>query len=93
MIAFVGVAVVGSVWIRDPTYALAYWGCVAMVVVWMGLLAFADLVSTRIYFAQLRREQLSEHASLRAELQRIRNREGNGRPGKSTEDPPQPEET
>jgi hypothetical protein len=79
MIGFLGIAVAGGVWIREPRYALAYWGCVTIVVVWMGLLALADLLSTRAYFAQIRRDQLTEHASLQAELRRIREREGKGR--------------
>jgi len=92
MIGFVGIAIIGGIWVRDPIYTIAYWGCVAIVVLWMGLLAVADMLSTRSYYWRLRREQIAEHASLQADLKRIRSREGNGRPKTSPGDPSDHEE-
>ena len=80
MIGVVGLAVIGGIWISEPIFFVAYWAAVTVVVFWIGILALADLVSTRFYYAQLRQKNLTMHASLRAELERIRNREANGRP-------------
>ena len=80
MIGVVGLAVIGGIWISEPILFVAHWVAVTVVVFWMGILALADLVSTRFYYAQLRQENLTVQASLRAELERTRNRGANGRP-------------
>jgi hypothetical protein len=51
---------------------------VVSLVVWMLLLAFADMVSSYFYYAQIRAHHVAEHAALQAQLERLRRREGNG---------------
>ncbi len=80
MIGIIGVAVIAGIWITDNTAALFFWLGVTLVVFWMALLALADLLATRHYYSQLQREQLEEHAALRGELERLKRRDGNGKP-------------
>ena len=82
MIGLVGIAVLVGYWITSPWVAVIYWACVVWVVLWIGLLAMADLVSTRVYFARLCQEQLDEQAGLRAELTRLQGLRGNGESNK-----------
>jgi len=93
LIGAVGLAVLGALWVKKPLHAAAYWGCVTAVVLWMGLLATADMVSSRIYYRQVYNRQLAEQAALRAELDRLRRHKGNGRPEKSPKGTSEPRET
>jgi len=78
MIGVVGIAVVVSLAITDPMMTAILWLVVLSLVVWMLLLAFADMVSSYSYYHQIRAQHTAEHASLQAQLKRIRRREGNG---------------
>jgi len=78
MIGIVGVAVVVSLVIADTLMTALLWLVVVSLVVWMLLLAFADMVSSYFYYAQIRAHHTAEHAALQAHLERIRRREGNG---------------
>ncbi len=78
MIGLVGVAVVVSLVVTDSMLTAVIWLVVLSLVVWMLLLAFADMVSSYFYYNQIRDQQTAEHASLQAQLDRIRQREGNG---------------
>lgn len=78
MIGVVGVAVVVSLAIADAMMTAILWLAVLSLVVWMLLLAFADIASSYYYYHQIRVEHVAEHASLQAQLERIRRREGNG---------------
>lgn len=80
MMAIVGLAVILGVWLPETLLALAYWLGVGLLVCWLALLAMADLVATRRYYGQLRQDQRAERAKLEAELDLIKNRDGNGRP-------------
>jgi len=80
MVAIVGAAIALGVWVTEPLVAAAYWLGVVLVVGWMALLAVADLVTTRMYYGRLHREQLDERALLEAQLDQIRRRSSNGRP-------------
>ena len=80
-----GMIVVGNWLTEDLVISAAYW-CVALIlVIWMALLAIADLNSTRAYYFLLRDRQLAEHARLEAELARLKNRDANGRHSPQTE--------
>ena len=67
-----------SLAITDRLMTAILWLVVLSLVVWMLLLAFADMVSSYFYYAQIRAQHIAEHAALQAQLERIRRREGNG---------------
>jgi len=66
------------VWRAHPTLILLFWGGVVLLVLWLGLLAVADMVATRYYFGRLRQSCLVEQARLRAQLRRMERTRGNG---------------
>lgn len=78
MIGVVGIAVAASLAVTAPLMTAGLWLVVLSLVVWMLLLALADMVSSYFYYAQVRARHAAEHASLQAKLDRIRKREGNG---------------
>jgi len=86
LLALVAVAlVVGQVltwWLKLPWFTASYWLVVILLVCWMGLLGIADILATKHYYGQLRHHCLVEQAKLRAELNRTKSREGNGKPNK-----------
>lgn len=82
MLGIVGVAMIVGIWIdaqNDTILSVIFWCVVLLIVAWIGVLAVADWISSRFYFEQVRADQETEHAALKAELDRIRSREGNGR--------------
>lgn len=81
MIGVVGLAVVASLAVEDTMMNAILWLVVLSLVVWMLLLALADLVSSYYYYNQVRAQQTAEHASLQAKLKQVRRREGNGQAG------------
>ncbi|MEO8495555.1 MAG: hypothetical protein ABI614_10835 [Planctomycetota bacterium] len=78
MIGVVGIAVAVSLTITDSMMTAILWLAVLSLVVWMLLLASADMASSYYYYYQLRAKHTAEHASLQAQLERIRRRDGNG---------------
>jgi len=82
MLGLVGVGMlVGRlliVWRAPPTLILVFWGGVVLLVLWLGLLAVADIVATRYYFSRLRRDYLVEQARLQAQLRGMERTRGNG---------------
>jgi len=82
MLGLVGIAMlVGRlliVWRAHPTLILLFWGGVVLLVLWLGLLAIADMAATRYYFGRLRQSYLVEQARLRAQLRRMEETRGNG---------------
>ena len=78
MIGIVGIAVVVSLAIKDWMMTAILWLVVLSLVVWMLVLALADMASSYFYYHQIRAQHTAEHASLQAQLERIRRREGNG---------------
>ena len=68
--------------IESRWFKLVYWGGVLLAAVWMALLAGADILATRHYYGRLRDSYLIEQTKLRAELRRLRAKEGNGKPKK-----------
>ena len=79
MIGIVGIAVVASLAVTDAIMTAILWCFVLALVVWMLLLAFADMVSSYFYYNQIRAQHTAEHASLQAQLDKLRRPEGNGR--------------
>ena len=92
LIGVVGLAILGGIWVTEPRAMLVYWSGVTLMVVWMGCLALADLVNTRAYFKQVYHDRVSEHRAIRAELDRLRSREGNGRQTSESGEPKQDDE-
>jgi hypothetical protein len=81
LLAVVAVAIfVGQFITRPPVAVLVFWGGVLLVLFWIGLLAVADVVATKLHFAQLRAHYRVEEAKLQMELRRIRSTRGNGKP-------------
>jgi hypothetical protein len=82
MLGLVGIAMlVGRlliVWRAPPTLILLFWGGVVLLVLWLGVLAVADMVATRYYFNRLREKYLVEQARLQAQLRRMERTRGNG---------------
>lgn len=73
---------VGTWWpSRDTSayLALAYWGFVALVVVWMLLTALADMLASWYYFGKLADEADLEQLKLRVMAERLRKIQGNGK--------------
>jgi hypothetical protein len=61
-----------------------YWCGVLVFVIWMLLLAMADMVATGAFYRREKNSELIEHARLKGELQRAREKQAparNGKPG------------
>jgi hypothetical protein len=84
MLGLLGVAIiVGQVltpWLRSLMFTVLFWGGVLVLVLWMGLLALADIVATQQHFGRLHNETLVERAKLQAEARRLQAGRGNGKP-------------
>jgi len=84
MLGLLGVAIiVGQVltpWLRSLMFTVLFWGGVLVLVLWMGLLALADIVATQQHFGRLHNETLVERAKLQAEARRLQAGQGNGKP-------------
>ncbi len=79
MLAILGAAILGGQWIAGPPWAfLAYWGTVLLLVVWMVLLALADIIATKYYYGRVRQHYLLEEVKLKAELRRLQGVQCNG---------------
>jgi len=84
LLALVAVAIfVGQFITRPPLLVLLFWCGVVLVLCWIGLLAVADVVATKLHFAQLRAHYRVEEAKLQMELRRLQGARGNGKPPKS----------
>lgn len=85
MLAIAAVALLVGHWIDpervSPLVFLLYWAGVILLVLWVALLAVADMISTKSYFGRVQQSQLVEKAKLQAELRKIQSSRGNGRPG------------
>ena len=85
LLALSAVALLVGHWINpervSPLVFSVYWGGVILLVVWVGLLAVADMISTKSYFARVHERQLIEKAKLQAELRRVQAAHGNGQSG------------
>jgi hypothetical protein len=76
------------VWRAPPTLILLFWGGVVLLVLWLAVLAVADMVATRYYFSRLREKYLVEQARLQAQLRLMeRTRAGRQADGKPRSKP------
>ena len=80
------------VWRAAPMLVVVFWVGVMLLVVWIALLAAADIVSTRLYFSRLRRDYVVEQARLQAQLRRMERTRGNGQADDPQAEEPQAEE-
>jgi hypothetical protein len=74
MLGFIGVAILAGRLFPpdDPSIiTILYWFGVALLVVWMALLAMVDMIATRLYYGSMRRKADFERTKLEAQLQRI----------------------
>lgn len=80
MIGLIGVALLASPRMADPTRASFwfYWIGVLLAVMAIGLLALVDLIATRIYYRRLHESGIVEQAVLKAKLNRLRAHRRNG---------------
>jgi hypothetical protein len=83
MLGILAVAMFAGRWVKhpplSPTVFATYWGLVLLLVMWLGLLAIADVVSTKYHYGRIRDHYALEEAKLRAELRRIEAIGGNGK--------------
>jgi fatty acid desaturase len=64
--------------VESQWFAIVYWLAVLIVVGWVGLLAFADVLATKFHYDRIRHGYIVERAKLEAELRRIQSAQGNG---------------
>lgn len=81
LLAMVAGAILVGAWLRDPRLAVALWAGVILLIFWILLLAAADAVATRTYFARAAARLVGERAALDAELKRQQAQDQNGRAG------------
>lgn len=84
MLGFVGVAVLaGRLFPPDEPslVTILYWTGVILLVLWMGLLALADMIATRIHYGIQRRKTDSERDRIEAQLRRFREEHPSQSPG------------
>jgi hypothetical protein len=60
------------------TVLLVFWGGIVLLVIWVLLLAVADIVATKYHYGRLREGCLIEQAKLRAQLRRVEDPRRNG---------------
>ena len=87
MLGVLGVAIfIGQLLMNRVTTRLLviYWSGVLVLVLWMALLALADMVATSFYYSREKNNYVVEHAKLQGELRQAREKEAkvrNGKPG------------
>jgi hypothetical protein len=88
MIGVLGMAiVVGQLLldvVKSPKFPVYYWIGVLALLLWIVLLAVADMVATSTYYSRERSDLAVGHAKLQVELRKARERAGrrhNGKPG------------
>jgi hypothetical protein len=88
MIGVLGVAIaVGKLLfdvVKSPRFLVCYWIGVLAILLWILLLAVADMVATSAHYSRERSDLAVGHAKLQIELRKARERAGrrhNGKPG------------
>lgn len=84
---FVGQLLLDAV--HSPRFHVGYWIGVLALVLWIALLAIADMAATSVYYSREKTDFVVQHAKLQAELQKAREEESqrkkqrpqNGKPG------------
>ncbi len=83
MMAVLAIALFVGEWLTDTIasrwFPIIYWLAVMVLVGWVGLLALADIFSTKLHYDRLRHGAMLERAKLEAELRRVERSQGNDR--------------
>ncbi len=85
MLGLLGVAIfVGQVLMTldTPLFLAIYWSGVLLLLLWMAILAVADMAATSFYYRREKNDYLVEHARLQGELLLAREKEAKARNGK-----------
>lgn len=84
--AMLGILAVGifvgellTLWIDSQLFFIIYCAASLLLVVWVILLAVADIWATQYHFSKLRQQCLIEQAKLHAEIRRVQSIRGNGK--------------
>ena len=88
MLGVLGVAIfIGQLlmtWVTSRHVLVIYWSGILVLVLWVALLALADMAATGFYYSREKTDYVVEHAKLQGELRRARDEEApkrNGKPG------------
>jgi hypothetical protein len=86
MLGLLGVAIFVGQWLMtwesSRMFLVIYWSGVLVLVLWMALLAMADITATSFFYSREQTDYLVEQAKLQGEIQRVREEEGKTRNGK-----------
>lgn len=75
MIGLVGLGIFIGQFIRSPVVWVFFWTGIALLLVWILLLALADAFATQQHFGRLRRQEFADHVREQAKLSRqLKNR-------------------
>jgi hypothetical protein len=72
------------IWVTSQAFLVVYWGGVVVLVLWLALLALADMAATGFYYSRVKSNYVVERARLQGELQQARKKQAevrNGKPG------------
>jgi hypothetical protein len=93
LLGLLGAAIFGGLLLMDSQFPwkfkAIYWIGVLLLVLWIALLAIADMVATTFYYSRARSDFVVQHAKLQAELRKARQEDSraktpgghNGKPG------------
>jgi uncharacterized membrane protein YcjF (UPF0283 family) len=78
MLAGLALALPVGQWVMKPwpKVGVVVWGLVLVILIWIAMLALADIVATKIYYGRLHDQFLIEQARLKGELRRIESKLG-----------------
>lgn len=79
LLVLLGVFFLLDRFVADPYWRIAYWGLAALVVMWLIVLAAADVLRTREHFARASSEFLAHGAALREQIERLPRDDSDGR--------------
>lgn len=75
LIAITGIAVILSPLISLPALKLAYWSGIALVVLWIGFLAFLDFIASYMFLQSIRTRQRATRMAIESQYNRLRDRD------------------
>ena len=65
-----------TAWLQSQLFLVLFWSGILLLVLWMALLAVADIIATQQYLSRIRTDFVVHRAKLQAELQKMRSKEG-----------------
>ncbi len=80
LIAITGLAIITSPLIRLPLLRLAFWGGVALVVLWILFLALLDLVASYLFLQSLRTRQQATRMAIESQYKQLRDQRRDAAP-------------